>query len=185
MKVKNERELQNYFQKDLGLRMGYVKILKEDVGRFRSPFPDFWAIGKDRFAEAVEIEVLSYNFVLHGHDIGEVDKVYYAINNHALYGISLPNEFVQLEGIEVVDTYFGGKGCRTYVSLRNALTKSSEYYLSSFLNWFQPLDKANSCVVCGKGLALSPNVNRVVYSEAKVMHNLCLKKIREKIISLL
>ena len=68
-KIRSEDELKKWFIVNYK-KLGYDKIVKGDTGIF----PDF-IMCKKGDEISVELETLSSNFLLHGHDISKVDEV--------------------------------------------------------------------------------------------------------------
>ena len=67
--IKNELEFKRWFEKNFR-ELGYSKILRKDGGIF----PDFIMLKKNKKTR-VELETVSSNFILHGHNIKNVDEV--------------------------------------------------------------------------------------------------------------
>jgi len=69
IRIENEAAMQKWFLKNYR-NLGYSKIVRKDIGIF----PDFIMIKNGKEIK-VELETLSSNFILHGHDINGVDEV--------------------------------------------------------------------------------------------------------------
>jgi len=67
--ISSELELKRWFEKNFK-KLGYKKILKKDFGKF----PDFLMLKNNKNVR-VELETLSSNFILHKHNIKNVDEV--------------------------------------------------------------------------------------------------------------
>lgn len=144
--VSSEAELDYWFRRHLG-QFGYVKALSERKGKFQKPYPDYWCITEDMRAERVELETLSYHFVVHQHDPAKVDRVICVEDNHALYGLKLPYNFTVLGGL-VVGGYQGAERC--IWQARKALYPKINSLASelSILHWRMDAVDDTKCFYC-------------------------------------
>lgn len=67
--IRSEKELKNWFM-DNYESLGYSNIIRKDIGIF----PDFIMLKNGKEIK-VELETISSNFLLHNHDIKDVDEV--------------------------------------------------------------------------------------------------------------
>ncbi|MFH1500519.1 MAG: hypothetical protein ABIE22_01080 [archaeon] len=93
--IKNEFEFKKWFERNYK-KLGYSKIIKKDRGKF----PDFIMIKKGKITR-VELETLSSNFVLHGHNKTKVDDLVCIKRDLKISGVNI-REVKSLK-------YIGGK----------------------------------------------------------------------------
>jgi hypothetical protein len=69
IRIKNESDFKRWFEKNFR-KLGYLKIIKKDSGIF----PDYIMLRRDKEV-GVELETLLSNFLLHKHNLKDVDEI--------------------------------------------------------------------------------------------------------------
>lgn len=174
---RNEADFSHWFRKNL-CQFGYERAIRENLGAYRSPYPDLWCLKEpdfngDRLVESVELEALSFNFFRHGHDLSQVDRVIAAEDNCALYGVEMPAKF------EAVGAYINGTdtSARCYYKAKGILAKEGvarRRSLPNVLLWWQ-LPGATECIVCHRDLQVVRN--HVYLRDAEARHGECMEAI--------
>lgn len=157
-------EAEDYFKLEFAKSMGFIKVIREDTGYYKHPFPDFWCIDSTMRAYRVEVEKITTDFELHNHSFKEVDKIVVAEDNLWLYpGKKYPVDVVEMPGFIVDRDSIQG---RTKLRLIKALCSKDGKSCQSVLSWFSKTEK--SCWSCN-----NPTIGRNIFEQ----HRACLEEL--------
>lgn len=177
-----EKELATWFRKNLS-QFGYIKALVDPSRGIYPSYPDYWCIKEDGTIDRVELESLSYNFYLHGHDPADVDKVVCAENNCHLYGADTPPNLITLHWL-----VNGTQEARCLLKINDILNKEGHHKRKALfytLTWRQPPGNPH-CFHCGKSLGHSDRQGKIHYSLVQAeCHEQCMKKAESWLLELL
>ena len=138
----NEKELAAWFRAHKQA-LGFVKLLEEPTGKYHKPYPDYWGILPHRQVIRIELEVLAYNFILHGHNPQGADLLVCAEDNSTLYA-AVPHPNIICLNLPVVSTHL--RSVRSADIAEAVLNGKGQ--ITKTLGWWRMPDTTRRCSFC-------------------------------------